>query len=313
MSLINDILDLSRIQAHQVTLFPKSGNLADLLTRLFETFKIDADNRGISLVLSASAISTGLQIQFDEIRLKQVLSNLLSNAIKFTSKGEVEFGISQISDTITFFVRDTGIGITNGAGESIFNRFYKIEDDKNHLFRGTGLGLAICKSLVMLWQGNIWYESQYGKGTTFFFTHPLNKSAIDESNEQAPITHKTLNLKNRKILIAEDEESNYILLENLLYKSNAEITWAKDGCMAVEFVRKNTYDIILMDIKMPNMDGIEASAKIKELFPSLPIIAQTAYAFPTEVEEILNSGIDAYISKPIDKEYLFELIMKHLK
>jgi signal transduction histidine kinase/ligand-binding sensor domain-containing protein/CheY-like chemotaxis protein len=313
MSLINDILDLSRIQALQVSLFPKKANLYDLMIKLYETFKIDTDKKNITLTLSISPINGHFKMWFDEIRLKQVLTNLLSNAIKFTSSGEVEFGIIKVSAVITFFVRDTGIGIPQGAGEAIFDRFYKIEDNKSHLFRGTGLGLAISKSLVLLWNGHIWFESEYGRGTTFFFTHPLNEAEIEEYHEIQSIKNSTIDLKGRRILIAEDEESNFLLLEGFLDKTEAEIIWAKDGLEAVVFASKSTCDIVLMDIKMPKMDGIKASKEIKKIHPLLPIIAQTAYAFPDEIENILLSGIDDYISKPIDRDDLFDLIQKYLK
>jgi signal transduction histidine kinase/ligand-binding sensor domain-containing protein/CheY-like chemotaxis protein len=312
MTLINDILELSSLQSQQVSLRPICNNLYFLLKKIYETHLIDFNQKKLELKLNVDLISNDYQFVFDEIRLKQVLSNLISNALKFTETGYIEFGILEISDKITFYVKDTGIGISKENGDAVFDRFYKIEKDKNQLYRGTGLGLAISKNIVSLWNGEIWYESEPCKGTTFFFTHPFNLEVDTMDIKSGIFDENTLDLSGRRILIAEDEDSNYKLLESYLIKSNAEIFWAENGEDAIVLANAYHIDLVLMDIKMPKMNGIEASIKLKELYPDLPIIAQTAFAFKKEIEAILKCGINDYVTKPIVKQKLFELIRKYL-
>lgn len=312
LTLLNDILELSSIQSQQVSLKPKNNNLSDVLNKLFEIFKIENDKKNITLKLITAEIKNDYHFLFDEIRLKQVFSNLLSNAFKYTDSGSIEFGVYEINDTVTFFVKDTGIGIPEETGILVFNRFYKIETNDNQLYRGVGLGLAICKSIVSLWNGDIWYESEPDKGTTFFFTHPLSAENVSKKEQPTITTNNIIDLKNKRFLIAEDELSNYKLLETYLKGTNVEILWARNGVEAIQFVKDQRLDLVLMDIKMPIMNGIEASKKIKALIPELPIIVQTAFAFNSEVEEILKSGVNAYITKPINKSEFLDLVCKFL-
>ena len=312
LTLINDILDLSSIQSQQLSLKPKNNNINSILLKLFETFKKEAEKENLTLTLNTSIIKDDYHFLCDEIRIKQIISNLLSNAIKFTKSGNIEFGIHQITDNIIFYVKDSGIGISKETGPAIFNRFYKVEHTDNQLYRGTGLGLAICKSIVGLWDGDIWYESEMGKGTTFYFSHPLNAEKTGRIKQVGTSTDGVIDLKNKRILIAEDEESNFKLLDIYLKKTSVGIMWAKNGVDAVQLATENHFDLVLMDIKMPIMGGMEASKKIKALNPDLPIIAQTAFAFSTEVEDILKSGIDSYITKPINKDELMNLLSKFL-
>lgn len=310
MALINDILDLSSIESQHFSLKPRRQNLVDTLNRLHEMFAREAAQKNLSLRLNTASLPDEFEMVFDETRLKQVFSNLLSNACKFTNSGFVEFGVRGISHVVTFYVKDTGIGISREAGNSIFNRFYKIEENQGQIFRGTGLGLAICKSIVELWDGSICYESEPGKGTTFFFSYPMLPSDEMKSRQPADRNPDTVDLHGKKLLIVEDEKSNYKLLETYLKGTNASICWAKNGVEALQMVNETPFDLVLMDIKMPYMDGIEASRLIKELNPHLPIVAQTAFAFSAEVEEIRRSGIDGYITKPINRSELIDLVVK---
>jgi len=312
LTLINDILDLSSMQSQQISLKPKDHNIYSILNKQFEIFKIETDKKNLTLKLNTSEINSDYHFYFDEVRLKQIFSNLLSNALKFTESGYVEFGIHEITDNVTFFVKDTGIGIPKETGISIFNRFYKIEQNNEQLYRGVGLGLAICQSIVALWNGEIWYESEQGKGTTFFFTYPLTTEYISIKKQPKATLNGISDLVGKRILVAEDEISNFKLLEIYLNKTNADILWAKNGAEAIKMVSDNQIDLVLMDIKMPVMDGIEASKRIKVLLPELPIIAQTAFAFSVEVEEILKSGVNAYITKPINKVELYNLLTKFM-
>jgi CheY-like chemotaxis protein len=184
-----------------------------------------------------------------------------------------------VENNITFYVRDSGIGIPDGTGEAIFERFMKIEEYKNTLYRGTGLGLAISKSLVELWKGNIWYESVEGKGTTFYFTHPADILQHNSSERTLANTKQVSlpNLTGKKILVAEDEPDNFYLLKTILDRTNAEIIWAKNGREAIFYADKELIDIVFMDIKMPDINGKEATITIKKAKSNLPVIAQTAY------------------------------------
>jgi len=298
LDLINDILDLSKIQANQMVLNPLYLNLTDFMRELQENFIIEAESKKLSFILSLENIPDNFIIDADRMRLKQVLSNLLTNSIKFTQSGGIEFGVKSIEGKVTFFVSDTGIGIPFETGNAIFERFLKIEN-RNHLFGGTGLGLAICKSLVDIWGGKIWYESEVNKRTTFYFTYPLLTQKKLKQNKPQQIILNIPDLSGKIILVAEDEENNFKLLEVYLLKTKAKIIWVKNGTEAIEYVKSNNVDIILMDIKMPMTDGIEATRQIKSIKPSVPIIAQTAYAFEDEKKEFLNSGINAYLVKPI--------------
>lgn len=310
ITLINNILELSSIESQQVSVNPQKINIVSILNSIYTSFKIEAEQKNLILNLSKGPIENDLLVYLDENLIKQVFTNLLSNAIKFTEIGTIEFGISEISNNITFFVKDTGIGIPETVDNHVFDRFYKIEGNKNQLYRGTGLGLAISKGLVTLWNGDIWFVSAQTKGTTFYFTYPLQQSIIDINKTVKD--RPNLNLSGKNILIAEDEESNYHLLESYLLKTKATLHWVRNGLEAINTIKEQNIDLILMDIKMPVMDGIEASAQIKKFSSSIPIIAQTAYALKSEIEEILKSGVDSYIIKPIKQSEILELIRKFL-
>jgi signal transduction histidine kinase/ligand-binding sensor domain-containing protein/CheY-like chemotaxis protein len=312
--LINDILDLSKIQADQMTLSPLFINLLPILNEVHRNFSIETSKKGIDLKLGGLEIKDNFIIGADRTRLIQVLSNLISNSIKFTKKGSVEFGVCKINKDITFYVSDTGVGIPENIGNTIFERFLKLEDNKDAIFSGTGLGLAICKSLVELWGGKIWYESVPSVKTTFYFTHPI--SIGTRLKEQPTRLIKTTNIPNWSgvhILIAEDEENNFKMLKKFLAPSQAKISWAKDGEEAVKIALQQKVDLILMDIKLPVLDGMDATRQIKTIKPDLPIIAQTAFAYDNEIKNFLEAGVDAYLIKPIILKELILLLKNYIK
>lgn len=311
--LINDIIDISTIQANQMQINVEPININKLLNHAYDNFRLIAKRKIIELKLNITALSEGFTISGDEIRLTQVLNNLISNAIKFTTHGYVEFGISSINNDVTFYVKDTGIGIPAGNEKAIFERFKKIAENEEVLYSGTGLGLSISKSLVELWGGKIWFESMENTGTTFYFTHPvseqkkvLENSAIAAENIEMP------DLKDKTIIIAEDESDSYNLLNTYLSETHARIFWAKSGKQVLELVTDNHIDLVLMDIKMPELDGKMITRKVRAIKPVLPIIAQTAYASEKDIKEILDSGINDYLIKPIEKAKLASLINKYL-
>ncbi len=312
--LINDILDISKIQAGQLVLTNKPINLDDLLDKLYETFLLETDKNNLKLLISKKTLSDKIWVETDEVRLIQVFNNLIGNAIKFTDAGSIEFGIAeQQKNVIVFFVKDTGIGIPPEIGNSIFEIFSKVENTRTKQIQGAGLGLAITKSLINLMGGEIWYESLLDKGTTFFFSVPF-KFVKDVKIKSLQTNNQSIqfpDLSGKTILIAEDEENNFKLISTILKKTKANTIWAKNGIEAIELCKLNpSIDLIIMDIKMPLMDGIEANKKIKLFRKKVKIVAQTAFAYEDDIKEFLASGFDASLTKPIKMHELVNVLKK---
>ncbi|MBN2484861.1 MAG: response regulator [Bacteroidales bacterium] len=329
LHLIDDILDISKIEAGQITISRSTCNLNSVLNELYLSFKeINAQSNHEKVILDLN-IPPGLEnimVNTDEIRLKQILSNLLSNAVKFTHNGIIEIGFSVIERIkkherkkfVKVFVKDTGIGIDPTIQELIFERFTKIESDNNKLYRGAGLGLTISKKLVELLGGEIWVESFPGKGATFFFTLPAPVEVAGIENIEpvscaSPSQTSKPDYFDKTILIVEDDPANFELLRIMLKRTGASIEWAVNGTEAIEFCKVSAPDLILMDIKMPEMDGYQAIAMLKQLKISSPVVAQTAFARIEDEDNIIRSGFDGYLSKPIDKNKLNQLLSKFLK
>ncbi|MFC2104834.1 response regulator, partial [Bacteroidota bacterium] len=242
---------------------------------------------------------------------------LLDNAFKFTEQGDIHFGY-KLHDTlkdprIQIYVKDSGIGLYEEQQTRIFNRFTKAEISKKKLYRGAGLGLSISKNLVEILGGRIWVESKIEEGATFNFNIPYDTSEIKDGLFISK--EKSLNdyhWENKSILIADDEPSNYRQFNIILTKTGAKLYHAKNGLEAVEIVKDNDIDVILMDIKMPVMNGLEAARKIKSLGKKIPIIAQTAFTLEYDEKKTVDSGCDAYISKPITRPQLLNIISTYL-
>ncbi len=321
LHLIDDIIDISKIEAQQVHIHYQPCFINKIMHELYITYdeeKHRLNKPEVDLRLSRENNDSGFIIYSDPSRLKQIMSNLIANAIKFTDKGYVEFGYNTLATPgyIRFYVKDTGIGIDKKQRDYIFDRFWKGINAKTKLYRGTGIGLTISKKLTELLNGKIWVESSTDSGSIFYLELPLKKSIEKqrESSVQIPDT-KILNWHDKTILIAEDEELNYMYLEEALRKTKAQIIWAKDGKEAVEKFSQpsqKAIDLVLMDIKMPEMNGYDATRKIKQHNPKTPVIAQTAYAMTGEKELILDAGCDDYISKPVKVKKLLNTIKKYL-
>lgn len=327
LHLIDDILDISKIEAGQLNIIISKINVTDFLQELYLTFKeinIQINNSLVNVSLHIPPSLENMTFETDDIRLKQILSNLLNNAVKFTESGSIDLGVTIIDKIknhkrkryIKFYVRDTGIGIDKGTQKIIFERFTKIESDSGQLHGGAGLGLTISKRLVELLHGEIWVESTFGKGSSFYITVPAPSNQYDEISNTPPLrkqnaaTIDSLNIRNKVILIIEDDPSNYELLKVLLRKTGAEILWSRNGIEGIKTCKESIPDLILMDIKMPEMDGFETTKLLRNMNIHTPIIAQTAYARIEDEKKILDSGFDAYISKPIEKEKLLYTINK---
>lgn len=313
--LIDDILDFSRIEAGQVKIQLEYILIDQVLKELYGSF-IQKTTPELKLTLTTHPGPEIIMIETDKIRFKQILGNLLTNAFKFTEKGEIEIGYELLNGSeIKFFVKDTGIGIDKKHHATVFERFRKLEG-RSKYYSGSGLGLAICKKLTDLLGGRIWAEGETGKGSQFYFVHPGYTFLLNQVNEKNTVKQKIeFNWKNKIIAIAEDEENNYLLLERIIVKQGAEVIWFKDGEAIVSYfsgLKENNISLILMDIKMPNMDGYQALEKIRALFPNIPVIAQTAHAMGEDIKKITRNGFNDYLTKPININILKEKLNKFL-
>jgi signal transduction histidine kinase len=312
LSIINDIVDISRIESGLVTLSESPFSLNCLMDELQMFFLPFAEKSGLKLSSTKGLDDSECEIISDHTKLRQVLNNLLINAIKFTKKGEIRFGYTKKDEFIEFFVSDTGIGIKPQFQQIIFERFRQADSSETNVYGGTGLGLSISKAFIELLDGKIWLESEPNRGSKFYFTisYKYNSNQIEKSGITA-----SANLKGKKILVAEDEDSNFKFLNELLVSSGAMVLRAENGARAIEICRLNAdLDLVLMDIKMPEMNGLEATRIIKqESSNAIPIIVQTAYAYPEDRKRALEYKCDDYISKPLNRAELFKIISKYIR
>lgn len=319
LHLIDDIIDIAKLEAKQLKISIGPVNISRMLRELKRVFqKIKAkSNYKADLVLSIDPHNDFI-INTDVLRIKQILNNLIENAFKYTPRGIIEFGVKHTGEGMLFFVKDNGVGISPEKQDKIFDRFSQIDSELNRKYGGTGLGLAISKNLAELLGGKIWVESEPDKGSSFYVLIPANDlRMVEVSGPNISKVNKLVNEKNynwakKTILVAEDEELNYKVLNSCLSKTNARILRATNGEKAVEMCQQEKIDLVLMDIQMPVMDGYEATSKIKASNISVPIIAQTPYALANEKERCIDAGCDDYITKPLDLDQLLSLINKYL-
>ena len=325
LHIIDDIVEISCLETKQVSIIKEELCLNVLMRKLFDVYNIKATEKNISLYLKNGLIDKDSIILSDKTKLNKILVILLENAIKYILNGFVEFGYYVQNKDFVIYVKDTGIGILPENYKTIFDCFYQVEEESFRNKRGLGLGLSIAKGNTELLGGKISLESKIGEGTTFYITFPCNivkpdfKSYITNESKtevQNEIGNLAFEKKDKQtILIAEDEKINIIYLKELLkhfYKYDPKVLIAKNGKEAVKICRENDVDLILMDIKMPIMGGLEASKTIKIFKPNVPIIAQTAYSTNEDKNLALKSGCDDFISKPITKDDFLNIITKYL-
>lgn len=312
LDLINDVIDLSKLESKKLKIDYSECKLSNLLDELHSFFTAERDNhekQDIKIIIEKEFEYKDIIIYSDGNRIRQVLYNLLNNALKFTSKGSIKFGFFIEIPNIVFFVKDTGIGLTETEKEIIFERFRQVEDQMTRRFGGSGIGLSISKGIVENMNGRIWVDSEKGKGSTFYFSLPFKlyekKEVLRTSNKKV----SDYKWSDKLILIVEDSQISYELLTKFLKDTEVNIVYAPDGEKAVEICKQNeNIDLVLMDIQLPVLDGLEATSQIKEFRPNLPIIAQTANAMEEDKPNILAAGCDDYIAKPIDRTDLLEKI-----
>ena len=316
MRLIDDIIDIAKIEAGQVNVYISECFVGELFRELQLMFLQNIKRTGkdqVELVVKWDWPFEELVIYTDPFRLKQILINLLSNAVKFTDEGEIVLGIEEHPNGVRFYVKDSGIGIREEKQKVIFDRFMQGHDTKTKLYGGTGLGLTISKNLTELLGGEIGVESVSGQGATFWLVLPRNEVPIKHEAALRTPRSDTRSWKGRKMLIAEDDHSNYYFLYEALKATGVEVLWAKNGEETLEIFRKHgDLDLVLMDIQMPVMNGYECTRIIKEERPEVVVIAQTAYAMSGEREISRQAGCDDYLSKPIKVSELLDVIAKHI-
>ncbi len=310
--LIDDILDLSKMEANQLCVNKVLFEVHKFIYEVYVNWQHLKTQEGLSVKFEFESFlpKEDIYLKSDIQRIRQVLNNLLDNAFKFTHKGKVVLGCKVEEEAVVLWVRDTGIGISLEDQKYIFDRFRKGEESKKKLYRGAGLGLTISRKLTELIGGEIKVESEHGEGATFYLTVPIHKSDVVVFQEKlgGKNTNHSVNLRGINILVAEDEYANFSYLDGLLSRQGAVVDHARDGEEAVNMASLKDYKFILMDIKMPRMSGIEATRRIKRMFPWQIVIAQTAYARPEEEKEFRNKGFDDFIAKPIKKNILFDLL-----
>jgi len=250
----------------------------------------------------------------DYHRLNQVLENLLSNAIKFTDKGKIDFGYKEYPEgRLLFYVKDTGIGISSENQETIFERFRQVDESTTRAYEGTGLGLSISKSLVELLGGELWVESEQGKGAAFYFTIPYEKTKESKDLKVHSKELKEYNWKGKVILLVEDDPASYEYMREIINTTGADLFISEKGGEGLKiFEQKSDIDLILIDIRLPDINGLELIRKIREQNSNVPIIAQTAYAMGEDRKTCLEAGANDYISKPIEINDLIAVVEKYL-
>jgi Signal transduction histidine kinase len=313
LRLLNDILDTAKMERGNIELEEIDFSLPDLLQELMQALEIGARNKGLQLILQ-QAPDLPTYLKGDPLRLRQVLTNLIGNAIKFTEHGQVVLSVTREQEQLHFNIQDTGIGIASERLERIFEPFTQADASVTRRYGGTGLGTTICKQLVELMGGKIWLDSLVGVGTHF---HVLLPIVIGEA-PAALTTQTAVSLPALNILVADDVQQNLDLLALILRERGHKITLAHDGHEAVDLARERQFDLILMDVQMPGMDGLTATRQIRQYEqekhqPPIPVIALTASVFQDDRFAARDAGMDGFASKPIEIEKLLLEIARVLK
>ena len=313
LTIVNDILDFSKIEAEMLSLETIAFSVRQLLNEVASNFVPKAKTKG---VIFKNALEKGLHDVWlgDPVRIKQIMTNLISNAVKFTEKGSVTVALStkreDIGSSLILKVIDTGIGMDTEVIEGLFERFTQADSSTTRKYGGTGLGMTITKSLVELMNGTLSVDSELGKGTTFTVALPLEKGerAVQMQEQTAPAP----DLTGKKILVAEDNNINQVIVQAMLEKTNAEVCLAENGLIAIDKYGTFKPDVILMDIQMPELDGLEACKIIRKSDKKIPIIALTANVMLEDIKTYLDNGFDEHLAKPIEVAKLYHRLQHYL-
>ncbi len=315
LNIINNIISISKIESGTMEVYISETNINEQLDYIYTFFKPEVEQKSLNLSYKNTLHDNHAYISSDKEKLYGILTNLVKNAIKFTDRGSIEFGYNLKDNYLIFYVKDTGIGVPTKRQEAIFDRFIQADIEDKRAFQGAGLGLSISKAYVEMLGGKMWLESKEGKGSTFYFTIPYNNTRILKENAitvDSNITTKTMDNRNLKVLVVEDDEVSDFYITTKLKSFCREILHADNGMKAIEICQNNLdLDLLLMDINMPEMNGLEATKQIRKFNKDVVIIAQTAYALKGDREKAIEAGCNSYITKPIESSVLLELIKKY--
>ncbi len=315
LTTINNIIEISKIESGLESIQISETDIEKTVNELFHFFNQEARKKGIELIIEKKINKQEQTFYSDNYKINSILTNLIKNALKFTSKGSVKIGYVISDDAVSFYVSDTGIGIEKEKQRAIFNYFVQADSSTSSRFEGSGLGLSICKEYTKMLNGKIWVESEINKGSTFY-VHIPNHLEVKAQNRMVQNNHftgKPTIPNGLKIIVAEDDKTSFVLLRYILEEISAKILHAENGFEAIELVKNNPdADIVLMDSKMPELNGIDAVKKIREFNNQIYIIAQTAYALDDYKSKTIDAGCNNYIEKPVNKAKLLEIISKSL-
>ena len=314
LDIINETIEIAKLDTGLIKVNPETFNLDQLMQDIYNELKIKvAGKRELELIYLPNHSNYHVTLYTDRVKLQQILTNLITNGIKYTPRGAVAFGYEVKGDRVIFSVKDTGIGIDRKNREMIFKRFYRIENPLTMKVGGIGLGLSIAKAYTELLGGTIMLESELGRGTSVTVSLPYIKGE-PQTELFVELPAEKLKGDNKLILVAEDDEYNYMYINEILKQYKYNCLRAANGQEAIELAQKNgNIRLILMDLKMPIMDGYQTFEQIKKLRPTLPVIAQTAYALGEDIDKIKSYGFDGYISKPIRKDELLNIVSEKLR
>jgi signal transduction histidine kinase/CheY-like chemotaxis protein len=310
LNLISDIIDISKIESGYMQVQLTKINLNNTIGELYEQFHMQTKNTGkeFEIIKHCPLKDEEAFFETDIVKLRQVLLNLIGNSIKFTQQGHIMFGYRAINTGIELFVEDTGIGLTPEEIEIVFHRFRQADDSITRKYGGTGLGLTISKGLIELLGGKLIVESEKNKGTKISFSFPFSAEARAAAAAAAARPGMLAKLEGKKVLVVEDDDTNFDYLDEVLNENNAIVYQASTAAMAIDIVEEVQLDIILLDIQLPDINGYRLAEIIREKRPDIPIIAQTAYAYEDAKQRCIKSGCSDYISKPIDYQLLLSKI-----
>lgn len=314
LNIINDIISISKIESGLMDVNISESNINEQIEYICTFFKPEVEGKGMQLLFKNPLPLSKAIIKTDREKLFAIFTNLVKNAIKYSEQGSIEIGYDKKGEHLEFYVKDSGIGIDGDRQKAIFERFIQADISDKHAYQGAGLGLSISKAYVEMLGGKIWVESEKGLGSTFYFTIPytteqLKTEGITNDTTNGAMEHQ---VKNLKILIVEDDETSDLLISIMLTDISNEILHAKSGFEAIELCHKNPdLDLILMDIKMPVMDGYETTRQIRQFNKNVIVIAQTAYGLTGDREKAIEAGCNEHLSKPIIKNNLLSLIQQY--
>ena len=325
LNIINDIVDISKIEAGQVEVYIEESNINDQVEFIYNFFQPEFERKGLQSSFKNALPSSESIVKTDREKIYAILTNLVKNAIKYTNHGSVELGYNLVTTrtgaetaghaSLQFYVKDTGIGIPKERQKAIFERFIQADISDKMALQGAGLGLSISKAYVEMLGGKIWVESEPGKGTIFYFTIAYNSEKKSESIISEVVLKDITNraISKLKVLIAEDDKTSDLLITIALKNFSHEVLHAENGPEAIRECRRNPdIDLVLMDIKMPELNGYDATRQIRQFNKDVIIIAQSAYGLLGDREKAIEAGCNDYITKPILIDELLALIQKHL-